>query len=236
MNHNREREILSDLESGYDEMSDKFSGTRKYFWGDFEFISSYVDNGDKVLDLGCGNGRLLEIFKNKNIEYFGLDVSRKLVNIAKGKYSGEKIKFDKISDSSSLSFSDSFFNVIFSIAVFHHFPRNYALKVAKELYRITKPGGVIVISAWNLWQKRFWKNIFGADVIWKKIFQVGEYQGLGLKDIFISFKNNNKQEIFNRYHYAYTQKELENILIEAGFEIEKSEVINKKNIIIIGRK
>jgi ubiquinone/menaquinone biosynthesis C-methylase UbiE len=72
MNHNREQEILNDLENGYDEMADKFSGTRKYFWGEFDFIANYVGDEDKILDLGCGNGRLLEILKNKNIEYFGI--------------------------------------------------------------------------------------------------------------------------------------------------------------------
>ena len=236
MNHKREQQILDELETGYDEMSEKFSGTRKYFWGDFSFVADYAKDGDKILDLGCGNGRLTEILKEKNIEYFGVDVSRELIEIAKKNYEKESISFSKISDSSSLSFPNDFFNTIFSIAVFHHFPKNYAMKVARELFRVTKPGGVVVISAWNLWQKRFWKNIFGIDVIFKKFLRIGEYRGLGLKDIFISFKNNNKQNIFYRYHYAYTQKELENILIRVGFEIEKSLILNNKNIVIVGRK
>lgn len=217
-------------------MAEKFSGTRKHFWSDFSFVVDYIEDGDKILDFGCGNGRLLEILKNKNIDYFGVDVSEKLIEIAREKYGNENAIFQKISSLSSLAFLDNFFNAILSLAVFHHFPKKHSLKVAKELYRTTKPNGIVVVSVWNLWQTRFWKNIFGLDVIFKKIFQIGKYQGLGMKDIFIPFKNNNKQKIFYRYHHAYTQKDLENILTKAGFKIEKSLVINRKNIVVVGRK
>ena len=236
MNQNNEEKILKDLERGYDEMAEKFSETRKYFWRDFEFIQDCAKDGDRIFDFGCGNGRLLEILKNKNVEYYGADISQKLIELAKQKYQSNRINFQKLSGSSSLTFPDNFFNIIFSLAVFHHFPKKYSEKMAKELFRIMKPNGMIIVSAWNLWQKRFWRNIFGASVILGKIFQIGKYQGLGFKDLLIPFKNNNQERIFYRYHYAYTKKELENILVRAGFKIEKSLVLNDKNIIILGRK
>ncbi len=216
-------------------MADKFSGTRKYFWRDARFISEYAKNSDKVLDLGCGNGRLLEIMKNKKIDYFGVDVSQELINIAKENYIGDQIQFDKISDSSSLSFPDDFFNVIFSIAVFHHFPKSYSLRVAKEIFRTTKFGGIVVISAWNLWQSKYLKHLIEPRIILKKIFQIGEYKGLGMKDVLIPFKNN-QGERFNRFHHVFSERELADVFREAGFEIEKSFILNNKNIFIVGKK
>lgn len=50
--------ILQETEAGYDLMAGKFSETRKYFWRGLEFIADYTKEGDKILDFGCGNGRL----------------------------------------------------------------------------------------------------------------------------------------------------------------------------------
>jgi len=94
--------ILLETETGYDLIADKFSETRKNFWSELEFIQDYAKNEDKVLDFGCGNGRLLEIFSNKTIKYFGVDISGKLIEIAKGKYLGKDIAFQKLSSSSTL--------------------------------------------------------------------------------------------------------------------------------------
>lgn len=212
------KEIFDQLEFGYDQMAQKFSETRKFFWRDLEFIADYVKNNDKILDYGCGNGRLLEILNDKKIDYTGIDISGKLINLAKQKYKGKNIKFIKITGSDSLSLPNEYFNVVVSIAVFHHFPIDYAEKMAKELFRITKPGGKIIIAIWNLKQERF-KKIIKKDS----------------KDIIIPFKDN-AGKVFNRYHRIYTKKDLKEIFSKAGFNIEKSELISGKNILLIGKK
>ena len=233
--------ILAETESGYDLVSDKFSETRKHFWRELEFIGDYAKEGDTVFDFGCGNGRLLELFSGKNINYFGADVSEKLIEMAKIRYSGVNAEFSKINPSqSSLAFPDNYFNTVYSIAVFHHFPgKEYREQVVKELYRITKPGGHVVITVWNLWpaslrlirsgqavvsarfaesrrasrggQRKYIKNIF-KNWIDKLLLR----SSLDFNDCYITFKNN-QGRIFNRYHHAFTGRELANIFIEAGF-------------------
>ena len=111
-------------------------------------------------------------------------------------------------------------------------PADQAQKTAKELYRVTKPNGTIIITAWNLWQKRHWKFIFSPKIIWKKIFQ---NEGSGFKDIYIPFKNN-EQEVFYRYHHAYTKNDLGKIFRRAGFSVEKCFIASKKNIVVIAKK
>src|SRR3989339_1532246 len=103
---NTEDKILKDIENGYDLMADKFSGTRKHFWPGFDFVLENIKNSDKVLDFGCGNGRFLEMLKDRNLEYFGVDVSQKLIDIAKEKYAKEGVSFQKISSSGILPFPD----------------------------------------------------------------------------------------------------------------------------------
>lgn len=216
MNNLQINKILNDLESGYDQMADKFSQTRKFFWRDLEFIADYVENGDKILDYGCGNGRLLEILKDKKIEYTGADVSQKLIEIAQNKH--PEHKFIKLDSQSILPFPDEYFNKIISIAVFHHFPEEYAQKMAKELFRTVRPQGKIIVTVWNLSQDKF-----------------KEFMAEGSKDLHIPFKDN-KGKVFRRYHRFYTKSSLEKIFSKAGFSVEKSEVINEKNIVLIASK
>ncbi len=227
--------ILSKIESGYDLMADKFSGTRAFFWSDLAFIADYIEDGDNILDYGCGNGRLLEILKNKKINYTGADISQKLIELAKQKYPEFADNFIKISSQSSLPFPDNFFNKIISVAVFHHFPEKYAKEMVKELYRVTQHGGTAIVTAWNLFQKKKRKNILSPVILIKKLFGIGEYAGFGFFDILIPFQNN-KGEVFNRYHRVYTKKSLVAIFASAGFEIEKSFLANEKNIVIIVKK
>jgi ubiquinone/menaquinone biosynthesis C-methylase UbiE len=183
------------------------------------------------LDYGCGNGRLLELFSGKTIDYTGLDISGKMINMAKGLHEDPMVKFRKITSFDSLTFPGNFFNAVYSIAVFHHLPsRALRRKVAKELYRVTEPGGFIIVTVWNLWQKDYFKNIlinWGNKLIFKS--------RLDWNDCWIDFKDN-KGNLFNRYHHAFRKNELKNIFVDAGFTQERSEIINGKNIIFIGKK
>jgi len=231
MDKNEAIKILRETEDGYDRIADKFSETRKHFWRDMEFIKEYAARGDKILDYGCGNGRLLELFSEKNIDYTGLDISGKMVNFAKERYNDPLVKFRKITSFDSLAFPGNFFNAAYSVSVFHHLPsRELRVKVAKELFRVVRPGGTIIVSVWNLWQKRYFKRIF---VNWANK-TLGRSR-LDWNDCWVDFKDN-KRNIFNRYHHAYTKGELRKIFREAGFLEDKCETINGKNIVFIGRK
>ncbi|MFA7319377.1 MAG: methyltransferase domain-containing protein [Parcubacteria group bacterium] len=223
--------ILSQTEAGYDQMAEKFSGTRSFFWRDLEFIKDQINSGDRVLDFGCGNGRLLEILKNKKIEYYGVDVSQKLVDLAKNKYQELAGNIAKTSGRAKLDFPDDFFDAVISIAVLHHFPdQDFRLAMAQELYRITKPDGKIIITVWNLWQKKY------RQYIWRNIFRrlIGK-SSLDLLDCEIPFKNNTG-EIFTRFHHAYTKGEIKKIFSQAGFKEIEVCVINNRNLVVTGKK
>lgn len=235
--------ILKETESGYDSMSQKFSETRKYFWRGLEFIANYAKKGEKVLDFGCGNGRLLKLFPDKDIDYLGVDVSQNLVDVAKKHY--QKQTFQKINPLQiTLPFADDFFNTIFSIAVFHHFPsKKYREDVAKELYRITKKNGYIVITVWNLWQKKYIKNIidnwinkiylnFGGSTLVEDVQYSGQ---LDWNDCYISFTNNEGKK-FQRFHHAFTKCELRKLFASTGFKVEKCAIIKGRNILLVCKK
>jgi ubiquinone/menaquinone biosynthesis C-methylase UbiE len=215
--------ILSDLERGYDTIAGKFSSTRAFMWRDLGFIKDLVKPGDRVLDFGCGNGRLAGFLDKKYKEYVGADISQKLIDIAKQRYNSEKTKFIKIGPTSKSSgratkkgcgrtslvlfFEENYFDIIFSIAVFHHFPSSeYALEIIKELRRVLKPGGKIVVTVWNLWQKQYLKFHQESNGNWARAsipFRAGE-------------------NIFYRYHHPFQKEELVELLEKSGFKIQNS--------------
>ncbi len=230
----KDKKILADLEKGYDMVADKFSSTRFFMWRDLEFFKDMVKPGDKVLDFGCGNGRLTGFLENRFEEYVGLDISQRLVEIAKQKYNSEKVSFVKLSANfSTLPFKDNYFDIIFSIAVFHHFPsKGYALRVAGELQRVLKPSGKIVITVWNLWQKQYleYYRKSKSKPSLEKSPRFGSRSN-GWLEAEIPFEASDK--IFQRYHHPFKLKELETLLGEAGFKKVKT----KKgwNLIYIGK-
>ncbi|MDP1884516.1 MAG: methyltransferase domain-containing protein [Candidatus Moranbacteria bacterium] len=231
MNNKLINTILQETENGYDRMAEKLSGTRNFFWPDLAFIGEHISEGARVLDFGCGNGRLLEILRDKKPEYYGVDVSQKLIDLAKVRYPEFSRNFTKISGQASLPFPDDFFNNIVSIAVFHHFPdKKFRSDMARELYRVTRPGGEVIVTAWNLWQPRYrryiWKNMV------RKVFL---FSRLDFGDCEIPFRNN-AGEIFRRFHHAYTLNELAGLFSQAGFRIEAAKVVNDKNLVVIARK
>lgn len=230
MNKDTVAQILQETEAGYDLMADKFSETRKFFWRDLEFIRDYAQDGDNILDFGCGNGRLLEILAGKNLDYTGVDVSQKLIELAKGKYPGEKTKFQKIAGSESLPFPDNYFNAVYAVAVFHHLPSAELREFwAKELWRVLRPGGRMVVTVWDLWQPKYLKNILKN---WLNKL-IGRSK-LDWNDCYIIFKNNDGR-IFKRYHHAFTRKELAHSLKVSSFYPERTAKLGR-NLVVVARK
>lgn len=82
-------------------------------------VNMIIDNckilkQDKILEVGCGAGRLGKIFLEKKYMYFGIDKSDSLVNKFKNLVDNEKVK--KINDN-KIPFEDNFFDVVFCYSV-----------------------------------------------------------------------------------------------------------------------
>ena len=225
------KESLKQTEIGYDLIAKKFSETRKHFWRSLEFIKQYVGDGDSILDFGCGNGRLVELFKDKNISYKGVDSSQELINFAKQKYPEYAEDFIKIDPTKvSLPFNDKTFNSVYSIATFHHLPgKRHRLAVARELYRITKENGWIVVTVWNLWQGKYRKQI-----IKNRFRKLMGKSKLDWNDCQISFMDN-EGKVFRRYHHAFTEGYLERLFRRAGFNIIEVRKVGG-NLVLVGQR
>lgn len=219
------KELLAKVKADYNEISVAFCQTRQSEWREFASIENFFKknpdgNLGKVLDLGCGNGRLYSFLKNhfKNFHYVGIDFSTAL--LAEAKRAHKKKGATKTcatfveGDILSLPFPDNTFDTIFSIASLHHIPsQNFREKAVKEIERVLKPNGHLVLLVWNLWQKRYAKHIIRSMIGF--LTTLGKYD---LFDLFIPW-----QHTIFRYYHAFTKRELHSLLAKNDFTTEKIE-------------
>jgi len=208
--------LLKKIKKDYEEIAEHFSETRVKLWKDIIFLADFVKDGDKILDLGSGNGRLFELFKDRRIDYIGIDLSKKLIEIARDKYKNyTNVKFF-IGDALKTEFDNNSFDFIYAIALLHQIPsKTYRIKFLNEAKRILKREGFLILTVWNLWQKKYIKYVIKTFFLKTKI--PGSTK-LDFKDTFIPWKKRNGT-IINRYYHAFTIKELRKLVKVAGFKI-----------------
>lgn len=96
-----------------------------------------------VLDAGCGPGRDSEYFDQHGLRVTGIDLSKKLLSLAKRKvFHATFIK----QDLRKLEFPDLTFDGIWACASLHHLKRTDMPYVVSRFFNILKPGGVMFIS------------------------------------------------------------------------------------------
>ena len=206
--------ILQENQSGYNQIAEKFSQTRKFPWHEFELFKNYLQPGDKVLDAGCGSGRLYEYLKSQDIDYTGLDNGRELIKIAKQQYpDGNFLP----GDIARLPFPDNHFQAIFCIATFHHLPgKDLRHQVLREFNRVLRPSGWLLMTNWNLLNINWWPVLVKSS--WEKITGRSD---LDWRDIQKPWKNNSGEIITRRFLHAFTKYELSKLLKKNGFQVIK---------------
>ncbi len=95
-----------------------------------------------ILDVGCGTGETLTFLRKKfpKANLYGIDNSKLAIKFAKSR--GHKNI--KNADAYTLPFPDNFFDVALLLDVLEHF--EYDLKLIKEVKRVLKPQGSIIIT------------------------------------------------------------------------------------------
>ncbi|XP_037814437.1 uncharacterized protein LOC119605413 [Lucilia sericata] len=112
-----------------------------------QFLSN-LEAGSVVCDVGCGSGRYLTQC-NPSICTVGVDRCYRLSRVAKEK-GGEVALCDNL----ELPFRDESFDAVLSIAVVHHFATTERrVNALRELARILRIGGRVVITVWALEQR-----------------------------------------------------------------------------------
>lgn len=156
-------------------------------------VSDFLkDKSGKVLDLGCGSGR--NFSKGDEFEFYGVDFSQKMVDLAKKTGIAKEVRKARVS---AVPYDDGFFDYVIFSAVLHCVDSAAKRKKAiEEVHRVLKRGGEALVSVWGRGQGRL-KN-----------------KG---KEGFVPWTVGDKK--VQRYTYIYDFDELKIDLEGAGFKI-----------------
>jgi ubiquinone/menaquinone biosynthesis C-methylase UbiE len=141
-----------------------FMNPNKALWekGDFTEIAAFMRHAGeavvesiavkpplRVLDLGCGDGTTAIPLARKGAEVTGVDIARNLVEAGNKRAAEEglsQLKFQEGDACNLESIDDHSFDMMVSVfgAMFAPKP----VDVAREMVRVTKPGGRIVMGNW----------------------------------------------------------------------------------------
>lgn len=215
MNEKAAKKIMTDVTKTYDGISKEFSDSRAFAGKEFELFDEYLQPGQNILDLGCGNGRLLQYLEKTASNwhqpvfyYTGVDSSKNLLTEAHRKHPHHTFK---TGDMTKIPAKDKTVDVLFCIRAFHHLPtKKLRLKAISEIKRVLKPEGVLIMTVWDLWQKKYWKQL--AKAIFKSMITFGTYAP---NDSFIPWGKAKSP----RYYHAFTLKELQKLFQESGWNI-----------------
>ena len=148
---------IQDLRATYNEIGINFSASRGYIWPDLKPFLVDVTENNSVLDVGCGNGRLLLGLPEK-VKYTGIDFSTVLLEKAVGLHPNAHFIETDITKPDVWNHLPKF-DFIFCIAVIHHLSTYHEhMFLLEQIKKHLNPGGKVLITAWNLWQPKLLKH------------------------------------------------------------------------------
>jgi 2-polyprenyl-6-hydroxyphenyl methylase/3-demethylubiquinone-9 3-methyltransferase len=128
---------------------------QQYLDAEVEHVLNYVNRDDKVLELGCGFGRILPILARNTAHVFGIDKSRSSLELAEQFLQHVPNCSVTLMNAIQLSFKDEVFDCVVciqnGISAFHVNQE----KLIRESIRVTKRGGLVLFSTYS---KKFWNH------------------------------------------------------------------------------
>ncbi len=186
-----------------------------------------VQPSDKILDAGCGEGFYLMLLDELyGCQIVGLDNDPQILERAK-RWVGEKsnVKF-VVGGVTKLPFEDESFDKIILSEVLEHVPDDR--QALNEVYRVLKKGGTLGITVPN----------HDYPFLWDPFNWIREHLRLGHFDPESGFFGG----IWAMHLRLYYPQEIERLVEEAGFEVEKIEGLThyclpfNHNILYLGKQ
>lgn len=187
------------------------------------YLSLDYIKGD-VLEVGCGEGRGVDLILPKAKSFTGIDKIQEVVDSLKTKYPKGNFKQMVIPPFASLP--DNHFDVVVSFQVIEHIKDD--LGYLKEIYRVLKPGGKALITTPNIklslsrnpWHIREYTANELSELS-KSIFANVEMKGVTGNEKVMTYYENNKLSVdkMMRWDVLNLQYRLPAFMLKVPYEI-----------------
>lgn len=108
-----------------------------------ELCTSSQNKELSILEIGVGTGNLASKFLKSNYKVVGIDQSREMLRVSKKKYPNLKVRLGEFL---KIPFNDKTFDIIVSTYAFHHLNSEEKSLAIKEMLRVLKDNGKIIIG------------------------------------------------------------------------------------------
>ena len=141
-------------------------------------VKRYIQK-KKVLDIGCWTGQLEKLISQEAKELVGLEPDKDAIRVAKKTIPG--VSFF-VGTAEKLPFRNRSFDTVIFLDVIEHIPAQTELKCLKEIYRVLKPKGILILSTnykhpiGVLFDPAFWAfghRHYGRDELRNMLTQTG---------------------------------------------------------------
>lgn len=151
--------IKANIRKWYDEISTRYDnwGARKgesnigTFNEEFKSFKKLVkiSKNDKVLDIATGTGNYLIEMVKHGANGHGIDISKKMLEVLERKMRKlnliSKIELN-VASAEKIPYPDSYFDWVTCIGMFEYYPASYVKTVLKEIKRVIKPNGKVIVD------------------------------------------------------------------------------------------
>lgn len=119
----------------------------KLFFGSYLKEKPICENGQKLLDVGCGFGQSFMPFLDKGLECFGVEIDPAICDITNGLFAKKGHIIDvRHGHNRDLPFEDEFFDYVLSINAIHYESEEKLMNEAiAEHARVLKKGGKLFL-------------------------------------------------------------------------------------------
>jgi len=128
-----------------------------------------VQPSDRVLELGCGVGRIGRELAPHCAEWIGTDISEKMIEHARERLADrDNATFHQLARTSLEMISNDTVDKAYSIAVFCHMDKEDLYLYLQELNRVVRQGGLIFVETWNLAHPIGWRRWAFEPKVWSR--------------------------------------------------------------------